>query len=305
MTDFGADCSFAQVPNKLEEHYGIRLASSSIRHITEGHAKRIHESQVLIKDYPSTLGKAYVIAEMDGSMIPIVEIDETAPDKRKGKKESWKEARLCLAHAKGSVTPTFGAIFGGTVEDAGKILFDTACRAGFGKSTFLHAVGDGASWIKRQVDEQFGTQGHYLIDLYHVCEYLSAASASCSCLKDKDKWFAKQKKALQDGQAQAVIDTLKPFLEAETVEESNAPVRACHRYLSNRIEQLDYPTAKSLGLPVGSGEIESAHRYIIQQRLKKSGAWWKSDNAADMLALRVMRGNQQWKHYWRNTAEAA
>ncbi|WGZ93843.1 MAG: hypothetical protein QJT81_18965 [Candidatus Thiothrix putei] len=143
------------------------------------------------------------------------------------------------------------------------------------------------------------------LDFYHVCEYLSAASASCSCLKDKDKWFAKQKKALQDGQAQAVIDTLKPFLEAETVEDSNAPVRACHRYLSNRIEQLDYPTAKSLGLPVGSGEIESAHRYIIQQRLKKSGAWWKSDNAADMLALRVMRGNQQWKHYWRNTAEAA
>ncbi|WGZ94188.1 MAG: hypothetical protein QJT81_20785 [Candidatus Thiothrix putei] len=185
------------MPDKLEEHYGIRLASSSIRHITEGHAKRIHESQVLIKDYPSTLGKAYVIAEMDGSMIPIVEIDETAPDKRKGKKESWKEARLCLAHAKGSATPTFGAIFGGTVEDAGKILFDTACRAGFGKSTFLHAVGDGASWINRQVDEQFGTQGHYLIDFYHVCEYLSAASASCSCLKDKDKWFAKQKKALQ------------------------------------------------------------------------------------------------------------
>ncbi|WGZ93845.1 MAG: hypothetical protein QJT81_18975 [Candidatus Thiothrix putei] len=157
------------MPDKLEEHYGIRLASSSIRHITEGHAKRIHESQVLIKDYPSTLGKAYVIAEMDGSMIPIVEIDETAPDKRKGKKESWKEARLCLAHAKGSATPTFGAIFGGTVEDAGKILFDTACRAGFGKSTFLHAVGDGASWINRQVDEQFGTQGHYLIDFGSIC----------------------------------------------------------------------------------------------------------------------------------------
>jgi hypothetical protein len=84
---------------------------------------------VWIKDYPSTVGKAYVIAEIDGSMIPIVETDETAPDKRKGKKESRKEARLC--------------------------------------------------------------------------------------------------------------------------EESNAPVRACHRYLSNRIGQLDYPTAKSLGLPVG------------------------------------------------------
>jgi hypothetical protein len=49
-------------------------------------------------------------------------------------------------------------------------------------------------------------------------------------------------------------------------------------------------------------EIESAHRYIIQVRLKISGAWWNIENAAKMLALRVARANGDWEKYW---AEAA
>jgi hypothetical protein len=31
-------------------------------------------------------------------------------------------------------------------------------------------------------------------------------------------------------------------------------------------------------LPIGSGEIESGHRYVFQNRLKISGAWWKMEN---------------------------
>jgi hypothetical protein len=27
-------------------------------------------------------------------------------------------------------------------------------------------------------------------------------------------------------------------------------------------------------LPIGSGEIESAHRYVFQTRLKIAGGWW-------------------------------
>ena len=29
----------------------------------------------------------------------------------------------------------------------------------------------------------------------------------------------------------------------------------------------------------------SAHRYAIQKRLKIPGAWWKEENAADMLGI--------------------
>ena len=89
------------------------------------------------------------------------------------------------------------------------------------------------------------------------------------------------------------------------MEEAQATVRACHRYLSNRIGQLDYKGAIEKGLPIGSGEVESAHRYVIQKRLKLAGAWWKAENVEPMLALRVVRANDDWDEYWGKPVQAA
>ena len=98
---------------------------------------------------------------------------------------------------------------------------------------------------------------------------------------------------------------LGDYVEAEEVANDHAPVRACVRYLHNRPHHLDYKGALEKGLPIGSGEIESAHRYVIQQRLKLPGAWWKADNVEPMLALRVVRANEDWAKYWENLAAAA
>ena len=237
-------------------------------------------------------------------MIPIVKVDEEAEDKRKNKTLQWKEARLCLVHAAGSTTPTFGATFSGTVADAGKQLYDCAVQAGFGKKTQLHAVGDGATWIADQIDQQFGAQGRYLIDFYHICDYLAAAAKACAPMNEK-AWLDKQKDLLKQNDYQSVLDELESFLEADTIEAQSAPVRACHRYIKNRPHQLDYKAALAQGLPIGSGEIESAHRYIIQQRLKLPGAWWAPDNVDSMLALRIIRANNKWDEYWNQIRQAA
>ena len=47
-----------------------------------------------------------------------------------------------------------------------------------------------------------------------------------------------------------------------------------YSYLATRKDQLKYAEAIAEGLPIGSGEIESAHRYVAQKRLKLPGAWW-------------------------------
>ncbi|MBW4553496.1 MAG: hypothetical protein KME35_20640 [Aphanocapsa sp. GSE-SYN-MK-11-07L] len=57
------------------------------------------------------------------------------------------------------------------------------------------------------------------------------------------------------------------------------------------------------GLPIGSGKIESAHRYTIQNRLKRSGCWWTVKNAEAILALRVLRADQDWDAYWLKLGE--
>ncbi|MCI5159485.1 MAG: hypothetical protein D3906_13845 [Candidatus Electrothrix sp. AUS1_2] len=98
---------------------------------------------------------------------------------------------------------------------------------------------------------------------------------------------------------------MKPHLEPEETEDQHAPVRSCLRYLHNRPGQFDYLNAQTRGLPIGSGEIESAHRYIIQERLKIAGAWWTPENARIMLALRVDRADGYWEKYWDNIKRAA
>jgi hypothetical protein len=55
-------------------------------------------------------------------------------------------------------------------------------------------------------------------------------------------------------------------------------------------------------LPIGSGEIESAHRYIVQERIKRPGAWWKPENANNTVALRMASANDTWDRYWNNQA---
>ncbi|GHU30490.1 hypothetical protein AGMMS50256_17510 [Betaproteobacteria bacterium] len=65
-----------------------------------------------------------------------------------------------------------------------------------------------------------------------------------------------QKDRLKRGQAQYVLEALEPYREDRRVKE--APVRACHRYLSGRLNQLHYDEALRQDLPIGSGEIKRA-----------------------------------------------
>ena len=100
------------------------------------------------------------------------------------------------------------------------------------------------------------------------------------------------------GRVDEVIQVLERHMEADDIVDQEAPIRCCHRYLRHRRGQLDYPRALEKELPIGSGEIESAHRHVIQQRLKRPGVWWRIDNAEHMLSLRLNRANRQWSAYW-------
>jgi len=232
-------------------------------------------------------------------MVPIVEPDAAQEDKRKGKTLSWREAKISLAHAEGSRTPVYAGTIEGGVEIAGQQMLKCAIRAGFGANSRVHAVGDGAPWIVGQVEEQFGARGTYLIDFYHVCEYLGdAAEAIAPSAAAREAWMEAQKEALKTGRLETTLQALAGHCEPAEVDDEQAPVRRCHRYLSSRRAQLNYRQALADGLPIGSGEIESTHRYVVQQRLKRPGAWWRAEHAEYVLALRITRINGDWDAYW-------
>jgi hypothetical protein len=291
----------------LKEHYQIEVPASASRLITQRHAQAMLERQELSSD-SSRQGVRQLIAEMDGTNVPVVIIPEKSEenpvkDRRKLRQVGWREARLSLARRPESVTASYRATMGG-VDEAGKQLKACFVEAGGGKQTRLHCVGDAAAWIINQVEQCFGEQASYLIDFFHVSEYLSEAAKEIAGEK-KGEWLKAQQEKMKQNLASEVIKSLREASSRQKKEESDNAVRVCQRYLLNHEQYFDYRRALEEGLPIGSGEIESGHRWVIQKRLKLSGAWWKEENAEKMLALRVVRANNGWQSYWAGVRQAA
>ncbi len=296
LTDFGCEHSFVRAAQSVREHYGFELGASAVRASTLEHAQRARVQ--LQAGYGESFralpaqGAPQVIAQTDGTMICTV----TAGKKNGQRPRQWKEMRLVAAQAQRSATTVYAATFG-SVAEVGRRWGHCARDAGWGLQSQIHAVGDGADWIRLQSQEVFGEQGTFLCDFYHVSHYLGAAALTCAPGR-VNPWRRTQQKRLRRGAFALVIAALAEQLEAEGTPDEEAPVRNAHRYLTNRTACLDYPRALALGLPIGSGMIESGHRHVLHARLKKAGAAWLPDTADQIAHLRVLRANRQWQSLW-------
>ena len=296
LTDFGSEHSFAREVGSVREHYGFEIGPSAVRAATLTHARRAREQLQAQYAQPFRVlpaaGAEHVIAEADGTMICTVQ-----PGPRKGKRPcQWQEMRLVAAQAKDRTTTVYGATFG-SVAETGRRWGHVTRAAGWGLQSRIHAVGDGAEWIRLQCQEVFGAQARFLCDFFHVSEYLGAAAPRCRPAQP-DPWRRTQQQRLKRGAVPKVMAALAKHLESEATPDEEAPVRNGYRYLSNRLDCLDYPQALALGLPIGSGLIESGHRHVLQARLKKAGTAWLPDHADQIAHLRVLRANDQWLSLW-------
>jgi hypothetical protein len=279
----------------MKEHYGIDVPSSTTRLITEKHAYKVAKLRKAEADHEKIL-----VSETDGSMIPIVEIDSLKKaekgDARKARKVLWKEVKLSFARGKDKTNRFYeGGIC--TAEEAGEKMLDCALLAGMKTDTYVHALGDGAPWIYEQVKLKFCNRSGYLIDFFHLCEYLSEVAVWCDVFEPK-KWLETSKEKLRTGKQKEVFEEVKRKYEGLDNKNQDNGLTRCFRYMEKRLECMDYQKALLKGLPIGSGEIESSHRHVIQKRLKIAGAWWKQENANAMINLRTTRLNGFWEAYW-------
>ena len=221
------------------------------------------------------------------------------PGPRKGKRpRSWEEIRLAAAQQQGCVEITYAASFG-SVDELGSRWGQAAKNAGRHLGSPVHCVGDGAQWLVNQNREVFGSSGSFTCDFYHVSEYLAAAAPTCRPERC-DTWRRTQQKRLKGNASKLVEKELTLHLEPSSIPEEQAPVRQALRYLRNRADQLNYKDALDKNLPIGSGMIESAHKHVIQGRLKLAGCAWAKRNANLMAQLSVVRSNGAWDSIWRN-----
>ena len=156
-----------------------------------------------------------------------------------------------------------------------------------------HGPGDGARWISEQGEKIAGTNYEHLIDLYHLCDYFSAAVSAW------EKETKNEVKRLKDKVKECGITEILEELKQRQKEHMNHEgLRKCIQYIENRPGQFKYKEARLKELPIGSGKVESTHRSLMQKRLKKPGSWWLRENAAKMADLRTLRANGGWELLW-------
>src|SRR5437899_4970542 len=211
LTDFGCEHSFGHAAARVLEHYGFEISASAVREETlthaQGAAKGLEEQYEEPFRLLPSIGAEHVVAEADGTMICTV-----SPGKRNGKRpRDWKEIRLTAAQAQGKEQTFYAATFS-EVAEVGRRWGHCARRAGRGLNSQVHALGDGAEWIRLQTREVFGQQGTFLCDYYHVSEYLAEAAPSCRA-ETPERWRRTQQDRLKRGALAKVIDALAENLE--------------------------------------------------------------------------------------------
>jgi len=82
-------------------------------------------------------------------------------------------------------------------------------------------------------------------------------------------------------------------------EEARQRVDACADYLLNYKPYLHYDLYLKMGLPIATGVIEGACRYLVKDRMDRTGARWSLKGAEAVLRLRALRTSGDFAAYWR------
>ena len=76
------------------------------------------------------------------------------------------------------------------------------------------------------------------------------------------------------------------------------PVDACADYLLKYANYLRYHEYLADGLPIASGVIEGACRYLVQDRMGITGAVWRLKSTEAVLKLRSLHTSEDFEEYW-------
>lgn len=313
LTDFGAEESFGHAAKRFAEHYGFEVGRTTVLRVVEKHAEAarqfVHERlEVAQKSFDEPLatrpGVERMIVELDGCEIRTgtlrpAQSDQKSPVRALPKRvrvQAWRDVRVGLARPVEELEPTYVAGLD-TYDNVVHELFGAACERGLSSRTKVFAPSDGGNGLREALDAKF-VGLRFILDRPHLRSHLFETADAIGLHEPaRNQWVAHKIVLCDTGQ----VDVALAELEAHKGR-GKKRTRQLLKYLTRFRDALAHDEIRQAGLPVGSGEVESAHRTIPQKRLKLPGAWWRPDTVPKMLGLRVLRANGWWDQYWEAAA---
>ncbi|MBA3458720.1 MAG: ISKra4 family transposase [Deltaproteobacteria bacterium] len=147
-----------------------------------------------------------------------------------------------------------------------------------------------------------GVKVTIVLDIVHVLEYLwrAAYAFHADGTKDAQTWVECRLIALLGGRSGgALAKDLRAKIRSHDLDENSAKsVEAAATYLTNNTRHMHYDRALARGLPIATGVIEGACRYLVQDRMGRTGAVWSAAGAEAVLRLRALRASGDFDDYW-------
>lgn len=172
-----------------------------------------------------------------------------------------------------------------------------ALRQGITPATQVVWISDGARGFWRLFEQYWAGAAVGILDFYHAAQQLwEAAEAYGNTLPTRTpkQWFEQLRHQLRHGYAHRIIKEFGRLLKYASTPESAKPMlKRVRQYLSTHLAHVQYRAFKKLGFPLGSGMVESACKWLIQQRFKGTGMRWSESGFNHLLHLRLAWVNQR------------
>lgn len=303
--------SFQRAAEALAYFTGVRVSAECVRRQAEAAgmalvADETAAAERLASETPAApVGPRVQQLSADGAMVPLVR-GEWAEVKTLaiGVVETGRNASGAPVVRTGDVS-YFSRLM--DAEAFGRLALGEIHRRGTETAGTVAAVVDGSVWLQRFIDLH-RPDAVRILDFPHAVESLNAAVQASLGLGTAEATAALGALArqLKTGDPDAVLAALSALPVHDAVD----PVAAAAArdqtvgYLSARREQIAYARFHALGLPIGSGMVESANKLVVEERLKGPGMHWARRNVDPMLALRCAVCNDRWDELWPQIAHA-
>jgi hypothetical protein len=146
-------------------------------------------------------------------------------------------------------------------------------------------IADGARWIWKWIEQNY-PESTQIVDYYHSKEHLcDFAKLYFKDEKQRSEWINRLAELMI---TKGITPVIKEIQKLSSHPKTNGQRNKLIKYYNRNQQRMQYHDFLEKGLLIGSGAIESAHKDVLQQRLKLSGQRWTTKGFQQMAQLRVV-----------------
>ena len=225
---------------------------------------------------------------------------------RHGFSTPWREPRVLvidILDAQGQPErlglPLYDALIG-DAEATWALVIGYLRLLGAAHAEVVEFIADGAAWIWDRTErltrlaEIPAVKLVEVLDFYHASQYLYETIATDRRLSkaQRQALYKRLRHALRH-QADGVEVVMEALRALATTRRDKAITRAL-RYVEAHAHRMRYATLEAHKLPIGSGQVESAVRRVINLRFKAPGSFWTERTVSGLMHLRAAFKAGRW-----------